>query len=522
MQTCPDCHALVNDSAVFCDNCGYRVLYDLSLKPATSEPRSPAGGGLVSPPAGSGFLNPRMANPVVVNAAPGSCSACGYVNTPGEMFCQNCGVQLAPVASVPPPPPTPVSAAGVQPHPVVQPQAVFYTAAPSAPVACPTCGYTNPSEETFCQNCGVALVLNPQPPAPSGVLYRHPQPSGSSSLPPVPSPERRSEPPPPTSTIPGVCPICNYTNPPGEAYCQNCGMELVNHPQPAVANPERRPLPSSPISSPLSPTPSQQPAFADASVVCPSCGDVLPASAVFCPNCGMELVTSQQSPIASPQPPIPERRPLPSSPIPDLQASTSCPTCGHTNLSGETYCQNCGLLLAAPDSLPPARALEAILTDETPPAPPEPEPESPISTLQFPNSNLQPSAPGTKPLTPLPLPPITSPQPPAVLIGHLVVAETQASLPLPHGKGEFLIGRPDPAGGILPDIDLSLHGGENGGVSRQHARLTVNAAQVLIEDLHSMNSTFLNKQRLPPDQRFPLSDGDEIRLGGLVLYFHSS
>lgn len=38
------------------------------------------------------------------------CSACGYPNTPGEQFCQNCGVQLAPVASIPPPPPQPIAA----------------------------------------------------------------------------------------------------------------------------------------------------------------------------------------------------------------------------------------------------------------------------------------------------------------------------------------------------------------------------------------------------------------------------
>jgi pSer/pThr/pTyr-binding forkhead associated (FHA) protein len=107
-------------------------------------------------------------------------------------------------------------------------------------------------------------------------------------------------------------------------------------------------------------------------------------------------------------------------------------------------------------------------------------------------------------------------------VGRLVVAETQASLPLPSGKAEFLIGRPDPARGIFPDIDLSSHGGETGGVSRQHARLTVNGGQVLIEDLHSLNSTFLNKQWLAPEQCFPLNDGDEIRLGGLVLNFQSS
>ena len=43
-----------------------------------------------------------------------TCSACGFSNLPGEMFCQNCGVQLPPVASVPPPPPTPVVEASGQ------------------------------------------------------------------------------------------------------------------------------------------------------------------------------------------------------------------------------------------------------------------------------------------------------------------------------------------------------------------------------------------------------------------------
>jgi pSer/pThr/pTyr-binding forkhead associated (FHA) protein len=47
-----------------------------------------------------------------------TCSACGYSNLPGEMFCQNCGVQLPPVASVPPPPPTPVVGASRQGKPV--------------------------------------------------------------------------------------------------------------------------------------------------------------------------------------------------------------------------------------------------------------------------------------------------------------------------------------------------------------------------------------------------------------------
>jgi hypothetical protein len=56
-------------------------------------------------------LKPASTIPVV------TCSACGYSNLPGEMFCQNCGVQLPPVASTPPPPPTPVVVGSVQNQP---------------------------------------------------------------------------------------------------------------------------------------------------------------------------------------------------------------------------------------------------------------------------------------------------------------------------------------------------------------------------------------------------------------------
>jgi hypothetical protein len=41
-----------------------------------------------------------------------TCSACGFSNLLGETFCQKCGVQLPPVASVPPPAPQPVKDAG--------------------------------------------------------------------------------------------------------------------------------------------------------------------------------------------------------------------------------------------------------------------------------------------------------------------------------------------------------------------------------------------------------------------------
>ena len=59
-------------------------------------------------------------------------------------------------------------------------------------------------------------------------------------------------------------------------------------------------------------------------------------------------------------------------------------------------------------------------------------------------------------------------------------------------------------------------------ISRQHARLLVQGNQVFIEDLNSTNSTYLNRQRLQPGQRYLVNSGDELRLGGVVLVYYSS
>jgi pSer/pThr/pTyr-binding forkhead associated (FHA) protein len=96
------------------------------------------------------------------------------------------------------------------------------------------------------------------------------------------------------------------------------------------------------------------------------------------------------------------------------------------------------------------------------------------------------------------------------------VAASGAEIPL-AGFTEVLIGRQDPVSGIFPDVDLTPHEGEEGGVSRKHARLTVEGDRLFIEDLDSTNFTFVNKQKLAPGTRHPLNDGDEIRCGRVAL-----
>lgn len=84
------------------------------------------------------------------------------------------------------------------------------------------------------------------------------------------------------------------------------------------------------------------------------------------------------------------------------------------------------------------------------------------------------------------------------------------------GKQNYMIGRRDP-NGQMPDVDLTDWNGAACGVSRQHAAIHVTSDGVSIEDLESLNETIRNGYRLLPHQRYPLQDGDELRLGSISL-----
>lgn len=122
-------------------------------------------------------------------------------------------------------------------------------------------------------------------------------------------------------------------------------------------------------------------------------------------------------------------------------------------------------------------------------------------------------------VTPTPL--TAAPQPiPAPFEAHLQVGDAAGNrLPLPAGFTELLIGREDPASNVFPDIDLEPFGGQEAGVSRRHARLSAQSGMIYIEDLNTVNGTFLNRQKLIPGQPALLKNGDELRLGKLILLF---
>lgn len=141
-------------------------------------------------------------------------------------------------------------------------------------------------------------------------------------------------------------------------------------------------------------------------------------------------------------------------------------------------------------------------------------------------------APAYPPPTPAPVPPppvysepTPMPFPPpfiGTVTGRLVIQESNTSLPIPPGKQEILLGREDPVSNIFPEINLDPVGGQEGGVSRRHARISIQNGVMMVEDLNTVNGTALNRQKLTPGMPMPLNNGDELRLGKLILHYFTA
>ncbi len=108
-------------------------------------------------------------------------------------------------------------------------------------------------------------------------------------------------------------------------------------------------------------------------------------------------------------------------------------------------------------------------------------------------------------------PHFSSASPPVI---RLKIANTHRKLEIKLEKILYL-GRLDPVANIYPDVDLSNDNGLEFGVSRQHLRVLRRIEGIFIEDLGSINGSFINGQKLAPYQPEPLVDGDIISLGKL-------
>ena len=203
-----------------------------------------------------------------------------------------------------------------------------------------------------------------------------------------------------------------------------------------------------------------------------SLGHENPDGSAFCDECGEPLTSAAPVAVAAAPQPVSSAASAPA-------GSEVCPSCGAINPAGEAFCSNCGSMLgaAAPATSAPAQAVSP--------------------------------APAAAPVMP---------SAPAALNAKIIVESDNQEFDL-SGKDNVLIGREDAVSNIFPDVDLTPHGGEEGGVSRMHARIFVENGQYMLEDENSTNFTFLNRQKLAAKTPTLLHNDDEIKLGRVLLRF---
>ncbi|MBN1429743.1 MAG: protein kinase [Anaerolineae bacterium] len=100
---------------------------------------------------------------------------------------------------------------------------------------------------------------------------------------------------------------------------------------------------------------------------------------------------------------------------------------------------------------------------------------------------------------------------------------TMTGLSIPLTRPDMVIGRSHPRDSATPDIDLWTLGIEDARTaSRRHCRIFQNGADYFIEDLGSMNGTFLNDQQIQAGDTHPLKEGDRVTAGRVQLTFSCS
>ena len=103
--------------------------------------------------------------------------------------------------------------------------------------------------------------------------------------------------------------------------------------------------------------------------------------------------------------------------------------------------------------------------------------------------------------------------------GRLVHQGSGSSYPLGPGS-TTTIGRRDPVTGIRPNIDLTDVDLERS-TSRRHAKIYVDGERYfLVEDLATINGTFVSGARISPGNPTEIRTGDSIRFGIVEFTFY--
>lgn len=110
--------------------------------------------------------------------------------------------------------------------------------------------------------------------------------------------------------------------------------------------------------------------------------------------------------------------------------------------------------------------------------------------------------------------PVDAPEP----TGAFVLDHAEGRIVLPVLAGECLVGRPDPATGAIPEVNLGPLDLARS-LSRRHARLLLDGAGgiALREEAGVSNGTWVNGERLVAGHTVTLKRGDTLRFGAIEV-----
>jgi len=201
-----------------------------------------------------------------------------------------------------------------------------------------------------------------------------------------------------------------------------------------------------------------------------------------------------------------------------------CSECGYENMDGLDYCDGCGAKLAAaagssapaPAAAAPEAAPAAAPTEGTDanaaPASADGAPAAEQPPSEAPTGEIKPEA---------------APEPESAPAVAAAGAPFKAKLSVVRGgrkgqefpleDGNNLVGRWDPETGSFPEVDLDADDPE-AKISRKHALIRIDAGKITIEDIGSLNGTYVNRQpRLSPGSPAEIKSGDEVIIGKTFL-----
>lgn len=190
-----------------------------------------------------------------------------------------------------------------------------------------------------------------------------------------------------------------------------------------------------------------------------------------------------------------------------------CPSCAYHNRPGVLFCENCGTNLTTGEKA--ALGTRDLREPEEEAAP---DGKAPTESADEPK----------KPIKPLNTIRLETSEAQAVRTAGSTQFEDHMSLRVEIEGGatpiilkpkseEMILGRRDPTTGATPEVDLTPYAGYRMGVSRRHASIKLGETQLNLWDLGSSNGTFLNGTRLTAHRPYPIRDGDEVRLGQMIL-----